>query len=79
MSDKITIRGGKTLHGEVTISSSKNAAVAILPAVVLPTDCEIWGSAEETPTTSIGAGVYVDKAAAVAALKKHYGGKRTSK
>ena len=38
MSDKITIRGGRTLSGEVTISSSKNAAVAILPAVVLASE-----------------------------------------
>ena len=38
MSDKITIRGGRTLSGEVTISSSKNAAVASLPAVVLASE-----------------------------------------
>lgn len=33
--EKIIINGGKPLHGEVTISGAKNAAVAILPAVVL--------------------------------------------
>ena len=33
--EKIVIHGGKQLHGEVTISGAKNAAVAILPAVVL--------------------------------------------
>ena len=36
--DVIKIRGGKKLSGEVTISSSKNAAVAILPAVVLASE-----------------------------------------
>ena len=35
MENKLIIKGGKKLKGEVTISSSKNAAVAILPAVVL--------------------------------------------
>lgn len=33
--DKIVISGGKKLSGSVTISGAKNAAVAILPAVVL--------------------------------------------
>jgi len=38
MNDCIKIRGGKTLSGEVRISSSKNATVAILPAVVLASE-----------------------------------------
>ncbi len=33
--DKFIIRGGRRLSGEVTISGAKNAAVAILPAVIL--------------------------------------------
>ena len=33
--DKFVIRGGRRLTGEVTISGAKNAAVAILPAVIL--------------------------------------------
>ena len=33
--EKYIIKGGNKLHGEVTISGAKNAAVAILPAVVL--------------------------------------------
>ena len=32
---KYEIRGGKPLHGEVTISGAKNAAVAIIPAALL--------------------------------------------
>ena len=35
MENILKIKGGKRLTGEVNISSSKNAAVAILPAVVL--------------------------------------------
>ena len=38
MENIIKIKGGKKLSGEVTISSSKNAAVAILPAVVLASE-----------------------------------------
>lgn len=33
--EKYIIKGGKRLHGEVTISGAKNAAVAILPATIL--------------------------------------------
>lgn len=33
--DKFIINGGKPLSGEVTISGAKNAAVAIIPAVIL--------------------------------------------
>ena len=36
--DKIYINGGKPLHGEITVSGAKNAAVAILPAVILAQD-----------------------------------------
>ena len=38
MNETIKIKGGKVLHGEVEISSSKNAAVAILPSVVLASE-----------------------------------------
>lgn len=33
--DKYLIRGGRPLHGEIEISGAKNAAVAIIPAVLL--------------------------------------------
>ena len=38
MDQIIKIKGGNKLSGEVTISSSKNAAVAILPAVVMASE-----------------------------------------
>ncbi|MDO4500766.1 MAG: UDP-N-acetylglucosamine 1-carboxyvinyltransferase [Erysipelotrichaceae bacterium] len=38
MNESIKIRGGRRLSGEVRISSSKNATVAILPAVVLASE-----------------------------------------
>ena len=36
--EKLIIKGGTRLHGEVTISGAKNAAVAILPATLLIND-----------------------------------------
>ncbi len=36
--EKIVINGGNPLHGEVTISGAKNAALAIIPAAVLSQD-----------------------------------------
>lgn len=40
--EKLLIRGGNRLHGSVTISGAKNAAVAILPACLLVNDiCRI--------------------------------------
>ena len=36
--EKFVITGGKPLHGEVTISGAKNAAVRILPATILAAD-----------------------------------------
>lgn len=40
--EKLLVRGGNRLHGEVTISGAKNAAVAILPACLLVKDiCRI--------------------------------------
>jgi UDP-N-acetylglucosamine 1-carboxyvinyltransferase len=36
--EKFLIRGGRPLHGTVTVSGAKNAAVAILPAAILAQD-----------------------------------------
>jgi UDP-N-acetylglucosamine 1-carboxyvinyltransferase len=36
--EKFVVTGGKPLHGEVTISGAKNAAVGILPATILAAD-----------------------------------------
>ena len=33
--NKFVVNGGKPLNGEVTISGAKNAAVAIIPGVIL--------------------------------------------
>ena len=50
--DKIYINGGKPLHGEVTISGAKNAAVAILPATILAQDvCRVENIPEISDVT----------------------------
>ncbi len=47
--DKFIVKGGRRLSGEVTISGAKNAAVAILPAVILSDEpCIV----ENVPTIS---------------------------
>ena len=33
--EKFVVKGGRCLHGEVEISGAKNAAVGIIPAVIL--------------------------------------------
>lgn len=33
--DKFIIKGGRRLEGEISVSGAKNAAVAIIPAVIL--------------------------------------------
>ena len=46
--DKFIITGGNKLYGDVNISGAKNAAVAIIPAVILADDvCRI----ENIPNT----------------------------
>ncbi len=35
MREKLVINGGKPLHGEVSVGGAKNAAVAIIPAIIL--------------------------------------------
>ena len=53
--DKFVIKGGRRLVGEVTISGAKNAAVAILPAVILSDDvCVV-----ENVPSSLGSAAYM--------------------
>ena len=47
--ENIIINGGKPLFGEVTVSGAKNAAVAIIPAVVL---CDGPCRSADIPTLS---------------------------
>lgn len=50
--DKIFINGGKPLNGEVTVSGAKNAAVAILPAIILAQDvCRVENIPEISDVT----------------------------
>ena len=52
--DKFVINGGKRLHGKVRISGAKNAAVAILPAILLCNEpCTIENLPEISDVTTI--------------------------
>ncbi|MBQ3816882.1 MAG: UDP-N-acetylglucosamine 1-carboxyvinyltransferase [Clostridia bacterium] len=52
--EKFVIKGGKPLKGEVNISGAKNAAVAILPAVLLADEpCKIENLPEISDVTTI--------------------------
>ena len=52
--DKFVINGGKSLKGKVHISGAKNAAVAILPAVLLAEDtCVIENLPEISDVSAI--------------------------
>ena len=39
--DKLVVKGGKRLKGEVTVSGAKNAAVAVIPAAVMATGVSV--------------------------------------
>ena len=39
--DKLVVRGRRKLHGEVSISGAKNAAVAVIPAAVMATGVSV--------------------------------------
>ncbi|MBO5149035.1 MAG: UDP-N-acetylglucosamine 1-carboxyvinyltransferase, partial [Anaerotignum sp.] len=39
--DKLVVKGGKRLKGEVTVSGAKNAAVAVIPAAVMATGISV--------------------------------------
>lgn len=36
MAEKLKIKGGKALHGEVSISGAKNAVLKLMAAAILP-------------------------------------------
>ncbi len=52
--DKFVVNGGKKLHGKISVSGAKNAAVAILPAVLLAeTPCIIENVPNISDVTAI--------------------------
>ena len=75
--EKYIINGGKRLEGEVEISGAKNAAVAILPAVVLSDGiCRIENIPNIADVAS-SLGILVHLGAQVRRINKKYGGDRS--
>ena len=69
--DKYIINGGKALHGEVTISGAKNAAVAVIPAAILCDEpCRIENIPNISDVTLI-ANILKNLGATVKRVNKH--------
>lgn len=69
--DKYIINGGKPLHGEVTISGAKNAAVAVIPAAILCDEpCRIENIPNISDVTLI-ANILKNMGAIVKRVNKH--------
>ncbi len=69
--DKYIINGGKPLHGEVTISGAKNAAVAVIPAAILCDEpCRIENIPNISDVTLI-ANILKNMGAQVKRVNKH--------
>lgn len=68
--EKFVITGGKPLHGEVTISGAKNAAVGILPATILAADVCVIENLPDISDVSICLHILGALGAKVRLLKK---------
>ena len=67
---KYVINGGKTLNGEVTISGAKNAAVALIPAVLLCDEPCILENVPDISDVSISLRIMSEMGAQVEYLSK---------
>ncbi len=69
--EKYIVNGGKPLHGEVTISGAKNAAVAVIPAAILCDEpCRIENIPNISDVTRI-ANILKDLGAVVNRVDRH--------
>ncbi len=68
--DKFVIKGGRRLTGEVTISGAKNAAVAILPAVILSDEPCIVENVPNISDVNISLSILTEMGADVQSIAK---------
>ena len=68
--DKFVIKGGRRLTGEVTISGAKNAAVAILPAVILSDEPCIVENVPNITDVNISLSILTEMGADVQSIAK---------
>ncbi|MGN0603547.1 MAG: UDP-N-acetylglucosamine 1-carboxyvinyltransferase, partial [Oscillospiraceae bacterium] len=69
--EKFVIKGGRTLTGEVEISGAKNAAVAIIPAVILSDEPCILENVPQISDVSISLRILIEMGADVKFLDKN--------
>ncbi|MGN1415508.1 MAG: UDP-N-acetylglucosamine 1-carboxyvinyltransferase [Oscillospiraceae bacterium] len=69
--DKFIIKGGRRLSGEVEISGAKNAAVAIIPAVILSDEPCILENVPQIRDVSISMKILYEMGADITMLGKH--------
>lgn len=68
--DKFIVKGGRRLSGEITVSGAKNAAVAILPAVILSDEPCIIENVPSISDVSICLRILTEMGAEVSSLGK---------
>lgn len=68
--DKFVIKGGRRLSGEITVSGAKNAAVAILPAVILSDEACIVENVPNISDVNISLRILKEMGAKVECLGK---------
>lgn len=69
--EKFVIKGGRTLRGEVEISGAKNAAVAIIPAVILSDEACVLENVPQISDVSISLRILIEMGADVKFLDKN--------
>ena len=69
--DKLCIRGRRPLEGEVAISGSKNAAVAIIPAALLASDVVTLENVPDIADVSNLVGIMRDMNVQVEYIDRH--------
>ncbi len=68
--EKFVIKGGRRLHGEVEISGAKNAAVGIIPAVILSDEPCILENVPNISDVSVGLRILYEMGAKVETINR---------
>jgi len=68
--EKFVVKGGRSLHGEVTISGAKNAAVGIIPAVLLSDEPCVLENVPDISDVSISLRILHEMGATVQTLSR---------
>ena len=69
--EKFVVKGGRRLHGEVEISGAKNAAVGIIPAVILSDEPCILENVPDISDVSISLRILYEMGAGVQTIARN--------